>query len=595
MSNQALNTLLSSIELNYSFFEANNDSQNRIYKKYDVIYLNSDRYNINRIYKYTSKFIVLKVNDDMSGIPKDKLLPIYLIRINSRITKLLTSIDIIKFGLLSTNEYDNEKKNKLICYIYFKNFPKELFKPNVKYINKVYERIDKSNKDNKSKNRFYRLLDNVPLDLDNSKLLQKANINFNYPHLIYRRIKRLIPKQNRIRKDIKVKFTIICIIRNIDEIWINKTIRSIKNQTYNNFETIIINNASNKTYVKSFLSSLNDERIKVFSFDEEMPFFTIINFAINNSTGDYITLIDEGDEISKNCFDMVYKNISENPDKVFFYSDEDVLSLANKASEIVIKPNYIDDILLKEYPYVSHLFCFKKSSYIFFEDEGDAYRVNNINSLVNLFTNHYSDYGKIDSILYHFRKSQKYNKPSIFDLKDVDYNSASIIKDVDIRESIEDVQTEYVIINRAGTLLPKESIILLLYYANENRLSIGPVKHSRNNITKYLTYFSIDNRVLSIEKNNSFLLNNSHKVKLFTFDNLCISTSLLRNILYEHQFSDEYTSSIFKELDISMQLSNTIDYVYVPDAVANTNTQIHTLKNINRKDYITFLEKWNMF
>ena len=92
---------------------------------------------------------------------------------------------------------------------------------------------------------------------------------------------------------------------------IKETILSVLNQSFTNFDLIIINsNSTDKTI--SIISQIQDERIKVFSYPKANPGVNR-NRGINHATGDYITFLDADDLWTNNKLAAQYKALQENP------------------------------------------------------------------------------------------------------------------------------------------------------------------------------------------------------------------------------------------------------------------------------------------
>jgi len=77
------------------------------------------------------------------------------------------------------------------------------------------------------------------------------------------------------------------------ELYIKNTIQSILNQTYTNFELIIVVNCSNDS-TKEILKEFNDERIKIYETNICQLAFNL-NYGLLHSKGDYIVRIDADD------------------------------------------------------------------------------------------------------------------------------------------------------------------------------------------------------------------------------------------------------------------------------------------------------------
>jgi len=77
------------------------------------------------------------------------------------------------------------------------------------------------------------------------------------------------------------------------ELYIKNTIQSILNQTYTNFELIIVVNCSNDS-TKEILDEFDDERIKIYETNICQLAFNL-NYALLKAKGEYIARIDADD------------------------------------------------------------------------------------------------------------------------------------------------------------------------------------------------------------------------------------------------------------------------------------------------------------
>ena len=76
--------------------------------------------------------------------------------------------------------------------------------------------------------------------------------------------------------------------------YLTECIESILNQTYNNFEIIIVDDASTDNSVE-IASEIKDNRIRIFKLEENLGVATARNKGIEEATGDYICFIDSDD------------------------------------------------------------------------------------------------------------------------------------------------------------------------------------------------------------------------------------------------------------------------------------------------------------
>lgn len=140
------------------------------------------------------------------------------------------------------------------------------------------------------------------------------------------------------------------------EAYIKRTINSVINQTFQNFEIIVVNDASTDNSL-SIVRSIKDKRIKIFNRKRNMgPHFSR-NYGIKNAKGKYIAFLDADDEykpfflktivslmfkyqgikIYATSFKKVYDYM---PEKRTFYGKTEDCIINNFINEIVKNKNF---------------------------------------------------------------------------------------------------------------------------------------------------------------------------------------------------------------------------------------------------------------
>ena len=107
------------------------------------------------------------------------------------------------------------------------------------------------------------------------------------------------------------KISVIMPVYN-EERYVEKSIESILNQTFIDFEFIIIDDGSTDKSVK-IIESFSDSRIKLFQ-SENKGMVNQFNFGIVNSNSPLIARMDADDIAIKNRFEVQYKYLNSNPD-----------------------------------------------------------------------------------------------------------------------------------------------------------------------------------------------------------------------------------------------------------------------------------------
>ena len=125
-----------------------------------------------------------------------------------------------------------------------------------------------------------------------------------------------------------MKFSIVVPVYNVEK-YLEKCLKSIQNQTYDNFEVIIVNDGSTDNSKEIIRSFVKDPRFKSFN-KKNGGLSDARNFGVKYTTGDFLLFIDSDDYIDKNLLTKLNNVIEQyNPD--------------------IIKFNFIDVIEDKEY------------------------------------------------------------------------------------------------------------------------------------------------------------------------------------------------------------------------------------------------------
>ncbi|MFH2141155.1 MAG: glycosyltransferase [Bacteroidota bacterium] len=98
------------------------------------------------------------------------------------------------------------------------------------------------------------------------------------------------------------------------EKFIRFAIESVINQTYRDFEFIIINDASTdntKSIIEEYIDS--DNRIKIITNDENIKIVRSINIGLKHAKGEFIARIDSDDIWEKDKLEQQIKYLSQNP------------------------------------------------------------------------------------------------------------------------------------------------------------------------------------------------------------------------------------------------------------------------------------------
>lgn len=162
----------------------------------------------------------------------------------------------------------------------------------------------------------------------------------------------------------KNKFSVIIPVYNVSSNLLYKCIRSVLNQTYENFEICICNDGSTLSETNKALEEIGklDPRIKITSNEQNSGISKASIRAIEISDGEFITLLDNDDTISETALEEFAKVINSDEEVDFIYTDESKQEFDGNLVEPYLKPIF-SQIHLQSVMYVLHMMCFKRELY----------------------------------------------------------------------------------------------------------------------------------------------------------------------------------------------------------------------------------------
>ena len=126
---------------------------------------------------------------------------------------------------------------------------------------------------------------------------------------------------------------------------ITQTIESVLNQTFSDFELIVINDGSQDSTL-DIVSSISDSRVQVFSYPNSGPQKSR-NRGIEHSSGEYISFLDADDLWTPDKLEAQLKALQENPQAGVAYSWTDYIDESGKLLPQRIYGNFTGDVYVK--------------------------------------------------------------------------------------------------------------------------------------------------------------------------------------------------------------------------------------------------------
>ena len=124
------------------------------------------------------------------------------------------------------------------------------------------------------------------------------------------------------------------------ELYVSESVQSILNQSYTNFELILVND---DTENKNFINKISnfDQRIRLIHNDKNLGAGLSRNKAIVLSNGEYIAFCDSDDLWKKNKLELQL-NFMKKFNLNFSFTSYDIIDENNKLIKIRKAPNFVD-------------------------------------------------------------------------------------------------------------------------------------------------------------------------------------------------------------------------------------------------------------
>lgn len=160
-------------------------------------------------------------------------------------------------------------------------------------------------------------------------------------------------------ENFSLKFSIITPVYNTNASFLKECVESVKAQTYQNWELVLVDDASsNAETIKTLESYKSDPNIFVIKNKENLHISKATNVGLEAATGNYVVFLDHDDLLSPNALNEIALVIKEKPELKFIYSDEDFIDQNGGREKAHFKPDFNLD-LLRSHNYITHVCCYK--------------------------------------------------------------------------------------------------------------------------------------------------------------------------------------------------------------------------------------------
>lgn len=219
--------------------------------------------------------------------------------------------------------------------------------------------------------------------------------------------KKIILKEIK-KFDYEPLISIITPVYNIDSKILKKTINSVLNQIYDNWELCICDDGSINIDTLNYLKSIEGKykRIKVIYSKKNIGISEASNEALKLAKGEYIAFIDHDDTIEPNALYEIVKILNLNKNIDLIYSDEDKITVNDKRFDPFFKPEFSLDLLLS-CNYMCHFLVIKTKIIKELNGLRKEYDGNQDYDLILRVVEKTKNIYHIPKVLYHWRTTSK--------------------------------------------------------------------------------------------------------------------------------------------------------------------------------------------
>ncbi len=144
--------------------------------------------------------------------------------------------------------------------------------------------------------------------------------------------------------------SIVMPVCNAQEKWVALAVESVRRQLYPHWELCIVDVAATEPHIAMTLNEIaeSDRRIKSVSHDADGHISTASNSALKFAMGEFVTLLNQNDELAEHALYMVVASLNERPHLDIIYSDEDKVDESGKRFDPYFKPDWNPDLFLSQ-------------------------------------------------------------------------------------------------------------------------------------------------------------------------------------------------------------------------------------------------------
>lgn len=156
--------------------------------------------------------------------------------------------------------------------------------------------------------------------------------------------------------------------------YLREMVQSVESQSYDNWELVIVDDASPDTGLKQEISAIakTNAKIKPFFLKANRHIAGATNYGIHKASGEYVALLDHDDMLHSDALLRIVEKINNSPDVKFIYTDEIKLDERGRQYQPFFKPDWNADFL-RSVNYITHFAVMQRKLLLELEGEDGNY------------------------------------------------------------------------------------------------------------------------------------------------------------------------------------------------------------------------------
>ena len=158
------------------------------------------------------------------------------------------------------------------------------------------------------------------------------------------------------------RFSIVTPVYNPPAKALKECIKSVRKQTFEDWEWCIVDDCSTKPHVRRILRrfAAKDSRIRVAHRSTNGGIVAASQDGLDLSTGEFVALLDHDDMIPSRALGVINRELNADDEIDYLYTDEDKIDAKGKHYDVFRKPDF-DPVRLRGQNYCCHFSVFRNS------------------------------------------------------------------------------------------------------------------------------------------------------------------------------------------------------------------------------------------